>query len=108
MNLNEYQQLAQRTCNITNTPNEKIENGILGMCGEAGECSDLFKKYRFQGHELDCEKLAEEVGDVLWYIAETASGLGLSLEEIATRNIAKLRARYPEGFDPERSIHRDQ
>lgn len=91
-------------CNVRQASNLSI----LGMCGEAGECSDLFKKHRFQGHELDCEKQAEEVGDVLWYIAETASGLGLSLEEIATRNIAKLRARYPEGFDPERSIHRDQ
>lgn len=108
MNLNEYQALAQRTCNITQTPSGKIENGILGMCGEAGECSDILKKYFFQGHDLDRKKLAEEVGDVLWYIAETAAGLGMTLEEIAERNIAKLKARYPDGFDPERSMHRPE
>lgn len=108
MNLNEYQVLAQRTCNITQLHSSKIENGILGMCGESGECSDILKKYLFQGHELDREKLAEEVGDVMWYVAETAAGLDMTLEEIAERNIAKLKARYPDGFDPERSIHRPE
>lgn len=108
MNLNEYQQLAQRTSGDTRPASDKIQNGVLGMCGEAGECADMLKKYFFQGHELNREKLAEEVGDVLWYIAETAAGLGVSLEEIAQRNIDKLKARYPQGFDPERSIHRPE
>ena len=108
MNLNEYQQLAQRTSGDTRPASDKIRNGVLGMCGEAGECADMLKKYFFQGHELNREKLAEEVGDVLWYIAEAAAGLGVSLEEIAQRNIDKLKARYPQGFDPERSIHRPE
>ena len=108
MELNEYQNLAQRTANITDTPSSKIENGILGMCGEAGECADILKKDLFQGHEFDREKLMDEVGDVLWYVGETAAGLGVTLEDIAMRNIAKLKRRYPEGFDPEKSIHRPE
>lgn len=108
MNLNEYQELAQRTCNMTEKSIAKIENGILGMCGESGECADILKKYLHQGHKLDPDKLAEEIGDVLWYVAEAAAGLGITLEQIAQRNIAKLKKRYPDGFDPERSIHRPE
>ena len=108
MRMNEYQTLAQRTCNITNTVGDKIENGCMGLCGEAGECIDLMKKARFQGHELDREKMIEELGDVLWYCAELACGLGVTLEEVAERNITKLRRRYPDGFDAERSRNREE
>lgn len=106
MTLNEYQALAQRTSNTYNQQG-KIENGILGMCGETGECVDLLKKYLYQGHDIDIENLAKEAGDCLWYIAELACGLSMTLEEIAQINIDKLRARYPDGFDPERSLHRE-
>lgn len=107
MTMNEYQKLAQRTSN-TKTYSGKLENAVLGISGEGGECADIFKKFMFQGHELDKEHLAEEGGDLLWYLAELASGLGTTLEEMAKKNIEKLIARYPEGFDPERSIHRDE
>ena len=106
MELLEYQRLAQRTSN-TKTSSEKIENGLMGLNGEAGECIDILKKYRFQGHELDRTKLLDELGDVLWYIAEAASGLGITMEDIAIHNIGKLKKRYPEGFDSERSRHRE-
>ncbi len=108
MTMNEYQLLAQRTCNITDTMMDKIENGCMGLNGEAGECIDLLKKYKFQGHELLVDKMIEELGDVLWYCAELATGLGVTLNEVAQRNIDKLKARYPEGFDPERSVHREE
>lgn len=108
MNLNEYQFLAQRTSKKKAERLEKIENGVLGLCGESGECADMLKKYLHQGHKFDADKMADEVGDVLWYVAETAAGLVLTLEEIAQRNIAKLNARYPDGFDPERSVHRPE
>ena len=52
--------------------------------------------------------MAEELGDVCWYVAEMASGLGLPLEEIMAQNIEKLRKRYPDGFDAERSVHREE
>lgn len=108
MELNEYQRLAQRTSSDACLRYEKMNNGILGMAGEAGECVDLLKKHLYQGHVLDPEKLLEEVGDVLWYVAETAAGLGKTLEEVAQHNIDKLKERYPEGFDPQRSIHRPE
>ena len=107
MTLNEYQHLAQRTAGFINRE-DKITNGCLGLCGEAGECVDILKKHFYQGHPLDREHLIEELGDVLWYAAELAAGLNCSLDEVAEHNITKLRKRYPDGFDPERSIHREE
>lgn len=107
MTLNEYQLLAQRTADITgNDLEKKLLNGCMGMCGEAGECIDVLKKHMMQGHEPDFEKMIKELGDVLWYVAETATALGVTLEEVAQRNIAKLKARYPDGFCADKSIHR--
>ena len=105
MTINEYQKLAQRTAN-TKRPSDKLENACLGLAGETGEVCDILKKYLFQGHELDRPHLIEELGDCAWYLAEAASGLGVSLEDILLQNIAKLKRRYPDGFDPERSVHR--
>ena len=104
-NLNEYHKLAQRTSS-TSTARAKIENGCLGLAGESGEVCDILKKHLFQGHGLDGDSVIDELGDVLWYISELAAGLNKTLEEVATHNIAKLKARYPDGFDPERSQHR--
>ena len=81
-------------------------NGVMGLCGEAGEAIDLVKKHLHQGHELEKEKLAKELGDIAWYLAETAYALEIPLEEIFEANIEKLKKRYPEGFDAERSINR--
>lgn len=106
MTFEQYQRLAQRTAN-ERTQSGKIENGVLGLCGESGECADILKKYYHQGHDLDRDHMAEELGDVLWYAAELAAGLGLTLDEVAARNIAKLQRRYPEGFDAERSRNRE-
>lgn len=105
MTLNEYQAAAQRT-STTNDTVDKLLNGLLGLFGEGGECADILKKTLFQGHEFDKDHMAKELGDVLWYVAETAAGLGMTLEEIAQRNIDKLKARYPNGFDAERSRNR--
>lgn len=107
MSLNKYQKLAQRTSNISITF-DKINNGILGLCGEIGECADLWKKTVYQGHQMRSSQMALELGDVLWYVAELAKGLGYTLEEIAKMNIAKLKARYPDGFDAEKSLHRQE
>lgn len=103
---NEYQCLALRTVS-SSQPCDHILNGVMGLNGEAGECIDIVKKYLFQGHPLDTDKLIDELGDVLWYVAITADGIGVPLEDIMQHNIDKLRKRYPEGFDAERSIHRE-
>ena len=107
MVLNEYQELAQRTSN-TKTRSDKIENGLLGLFGEGGECADIFKKYMFQGHEFDRDHMLKEAGDILWYVAELVSGLGTTLELVAQMNIDKLKVRYPDGFDPDKSMNRQE
>ncbi len=102
---NEYQKLALRTASKESMENP-ILNGILGLGGETGECEDLLKKHLFQGHELDKAKMAKELGDVAWYLALTAYAIGYDLEDILRMNIDKLKARYPDGFDAEHSLHR--
>ncbi len=106
MTFNEYEQLAQRTSN-TNIELDKLINGCLGLAGESGEVLDIIKKALYQGHTMDIEKVAEELGDVLWYIAEICAALHVDMDEVAEQNIAKLMTRYPDGFDAELSIHRE-
>ena len=103
---NEYQCLALRTAS-SSQPYDHILNGVMGLNCEAGECIDIVKKNMFQGHTLDIDKLIDELGDVLWYVAITADGIGVQLEDIMQHNIDKLRKRYPDGFDAERSINRE-
>jgi len=108
ISFNEYQKHAY---NLISEEGKKdmITNGVLGLAGESGECCDLVKKYKYQGHELNKERLKDELGDVLWYIAETASGLGISLEEIALYNLDKLHKRFNgEKFDSNLSINRKE
>ena len=106
MELNEYQKLAMVTLNPALRKKDVLINGVMGLCGESGEAIDIVKKHLAQGHELDREGLIKELGDIAWYLAETAYALDVPLEEVFRRNLEKLKSRYPEGFDPERSIHR--
>lgn len=108
MTLNQYQTEAMRTASGVNVSSDDnlILNGAMGLCGESGEIIDLLKKNMFQGHGIDKEHLAKECGDVLWYLAVLAKGLGYDLDEIAEINKAKLRKRYPNGFEVEKSLHR--
>ena len=108
MTINEYQKLAMTTLNPALSEKDVLINGVMGLCGESGEAIDIVKKWLAQGHELDKEKLAKELGDICWYLAETATALGLSLEDIMSANIEKLKKRYPEGFDTDRSVNRTE
>lgn len=107
MTINEYQRAAMRTAPDFN-PANLLMNGVLGLCGESGECSDMVKKYLFQGHGLDEEHLAKELGDVAWYLAVTANAIGYDLETVLQMNVDKLRKRYPAGFSADRSQHREE
>ena len=107
MTINEYQKLAMTTLNPALSKKDVLINGVMGLCGEAGEAIDIVKKHLAQGHPLDREKLIKELGDIAWYLAETATALDVTLEEVLEGNIEKLRQRYPEGFDTSRSLHRD-
>lgn len=108
MTINEYQRLAMTTLNPHLDKKDVLINGVMGLCGEAGEAIDIVKKHLAQGHELDREKLIGELGDIAWYLAETATVLDVDLEEVLTRNIEKLKRRYPEGFDSARSLNRKE
>ncbi|MBR3795204.1 MAG: nucleoside triphosphate pyrophosphohydrolase family protein [Clostridia bacterium] len=107
MTINEYQNLAMRTLNPELNKKDVLINGVMGLCGESGEAIDIVKKHLAQGHDLNREALIKELGDVAWYLAETAYALDVSLEEVMQRNIDKLRMRYPEGFEINRSIDRE-
>ena len=110
LSINEYQKKAMRTASGMNydmvNGNGLLLNGVIGLCGEAGECIDLVKKCVFQGKELNKEHLAKELGDVAWYLAVSAQALGYDLETVLQMNIEKLEARYPNGFEVEKSENR--
>ncbi len=106
MTVNEYQQKAMVTLNPALNKKDVLINGVMGLCGESGEAIDIVKKWLAQGHELDKNALAKELGDIAWYLAETAFALDMPLEKIFQGNLDKLKKRYPEGFEAERSINR--
>lgn len=100
MDFADYQRLALRTYKAERTPRHMLTNGALGLAGESGEVADIVKKLVYpskagDGDEASAlERITDELGDVLWYIAILAQGIGVSLEEIARHNIEKLAARH--------------
>lgn len=109
MDHEEYQRLAYVTANKNLSKEESIINAVMGLCGEAGEVSEVIKKWRFHGHAWDEAKLAKEIGDVEWYLALLYTVTGIDREKVWTDNIAKLKARYPAGhFDSRASINRKE
>lgn len=106
-----YQGLALRTASGESLLNQStmLNSAALGLSGESGEIADHVKKVMFHGHPLDDvtkDKIAKEIGDILWYCAMGARGIGTDLGEIARMNVEKLKKRYPEGFSSERSLVR--
>lgn len=108
MEANEYQRLAMTTLNPELSKRDVLINSVMGLCGEAGEAIDIVKKWMAHGHELDREHLAKELGDIAWYLAEAATALDLSLNDILEANIEKLKKWYPQGFDTVRSQNRTE
>jgi NTP pyrophosphatase (non-canonical NTP hydrolase) len=106
MNFIDYQNESSRTAQMDISERERLMIAGLGLAGEAGEVADQLKKTLGHGHPFNPERLMLELGDALWYIADLASCLNVSLETIAQMNIDKLRKRYPIGFSTEASINR--
>ena len=104
---NVYQQLAKRTVNSSLSKPEMVLHSLHGMSGEVGEIHSLYQKV-YQGHSMDEEHLKKEVGDLMWFIAEFCTANDFALSEIMEMNIEKLKARFPEGFDVEHSLHRKE
>ena len=78
----------------------------IGLAGEAGEVAEHIKKGVFHQHGIDREKLAKELGDVLWYAAALCTKSGLDMGEVMQANVDKLRKRYPNGYSSEDSKRR--
>lgn len=103
---NEYQMLASRTMGVNWEPEAYEHHALHGMVGEIGELHSIYQKM-YQGHkEVGYDHFKKELGDLLWFVAEYCTAMGWTLEDIMQMNIDKLKARYPDGFDTEHSIHR--
>lgn len=106
LSANEYQKLASRTIGAK-TEKDMLYHGVFGLNSEAGEVAGLLQKV-YQGHDLDDEHLIKELGDCMWMIAEICTAMQFDLDEVMQTNIDKLKARYPNGFEVERSLHRKE
>lgn len=98
MTLNEYQTEQKKTAQDhkrVNSPDLRAIIAVLGLVGEAGELANVVKKLAVRGDiAVTLEVIAEEAGDVLWYLTELCSTYGLTLDEVARKNVSKLRIRY--------------
>lgn len=103
LTLSEYQRLAARTLNTSLTAEQRLLDAAAGLAEEAGEALGLVRKHLFMHHELDRARLVSELGDALWCLNAAAGALGVSLDEVAATNLAKLKRRYPEGYSDEAS-----
>ena len=95
MTLDEYQIAAARTLNARLNDREKLFDAAAGIAEEAGEVLAHVRKHLYQERELNRERLAEELGDVLWCVAAVATMCDLQLSSVASLNQAKLAARHP-------------
>lgn len=107
MTFDQYQSLARRTQDKTLTNRDQLEHALWGLSSEVGEICGIYQKLH-QHHPVDEKAVADEMGDVLWFLAELADYLGISLDSVAEHNICKLLKRYPEGFSGERSVNREE
>lgn len=93
MNLNDYQQKANKTL----AGNEHVlTNLTLGLASDSGLVVDRIKRYAFQGQDLEPDKLKSELGDVLWYLSQIALWADIPLEDVAKANLETLAKKYPE------------
>lgn len=105
MTLNEYQKLAARTINPKLDGADQECHALHGMVGEIGEIHSLYQKV-YQGHAINGEHIKKELGDLLWFVAELCTAYHWNMDDVAQLNIDKLRARFPEGFEVDKSLHR--
>jgi NTP pyrophosphatase (non-canonical NTP hydrolase) len=112
MDLKEYQELAPKTASVDTEgtlarmrASFDLAHGVTGIATEAGELLEQMKKHLFYNKPLDMINVKEELGDILWYFALACKATGFTMEEIADANIAKLKARYPNGVFEEKFCH---
>lgn len=93
-----FQREARRSLRDDLPYEAMCSNMCMGLAGEIGEVIDIMKKHIYQGKELDITDVIEEVGDVLWYIANFCNVNNITMDECMESNIKKLRKRFPNGF----------
>ena len=104
--LDVFQEEALR-CMRSDLPYEAIcSNMCMGLAGETGETVDIFKKHIYQGKDLDINDVIEEIGDILWYIANLCNVNRITMKECMESNVEKLRKRYPNGFSIKDALER--
>ncbi len=100
MDLKTYQAQALQTDQVPGAVDDEFATAVivpmLGLAGETGQLLSEYKKHLRDGeaHRLFKDRVGEELGDLLWYVANVASKFGLDLDDIAKRNLAKVRARW--------------
>jgi NTP pyrophosphatase (non-canonical NTP hydrolase) len=96
MDFHHYQQEASKTDQVAGLEEQNIVVPLLGLAGEAGSLLTEYKKHFRDGdaYRIFKERIAEELGDVLWYMANIATKAGLSLDEVAQGNLRKINDRW--------------
>lgn len=119
MSPDQYQKLAERTeCDqfqsykrlvaATDPHVPRTVHAVIGMSGEVGELSVAVERWIYYGQGLDRTNVIEELGDLLWYVAEMCNALDVSMEKVMELNIAKLRKRYPEKYTDEQAAEENR
>ena len=98
MDFNDYQQHASETSMTPSELKGKIYYPAIGLAGEVGELLNKIKKIARDNKQADIDDIKGELGDVLWYVSELASQFGMSLEDVAKHNVAKLKSRKDRGM----------
>lgn len=104
---NDYQELSRRTQSTELSLEDKRRHALFGLCSEVGEIHSIFQ-HEYQGKPADKEKVIDECGDLLWFLCELCDSFFINLSDVMEYNINKLKARYPQGFDVERSERRHE
>ncbi|TIQ21935.1 MAG: nucleotide pyrophosphohydrolase [Mesorhizobium sp.] len=99
MDFNCYQKEALRTDRMPARDGDDVVSLVVPMLGLAGETGQLLSEYKKhlrdgEAHRLFKERVSEELGDLLWYIANVAAKFDLSLSEVAAANLAKVKQRW--------------
>lgn len=106
MSVKDYARAARRTMNDGLTWEQMRIHALHGLSAEVGEIHSIFQK-SFQGHAVSRERILDEMGDLAWFWFELAYAIAIDPVDILENNIKKLKKRYPEGFDPSRSVNRE-
>lgn len=109
--MSEYTGLVIRTLSprVGESFKDTLLNAATGLASETGEINEIIKKHFFHYHPMDeamLNHLRKEIGDLMWYIVLTCWALQMEPSTVMAENIAKLKARYPDGFETSRSMHR--